>query len=130
MKIYFSAQTRGFYQDDVHEPAAIPVDAKEITQEERAAMLEANSEGKIVTGGTDGKPVASDHEPLSDEQVKVNLKAEIAAMEIGNLMPRATREFMLLFMESQGKPEQLAKNIGYVKVKAFDEQIIALRKLL
>ena len=59
-----------------------------------------------------------------------NVQAEIDALERSQLMPRATREFMLLSMEAQFTPTQLAKNPGYQAVKAFDNQIVALRALL
>lgn len=54
-------------------------------------------------------------------------QAQIDALEKSQMMPRATREFMLLSMEAQFPPEQLALNPGYAKVKAFDDQIKALR---
>jgi acyl dehydratase len=56
--------------------------------------------------------------------------AEITAMEREQMLPRVTREFMLGFMESTFTPEQLALNLGYTKVKAFDEQIKVLRAQL
>lgn len=60
------------------------------------------------------------------------------------MMPRATREFMLTFMETtaaeQGAGQGLnaqqsiailrSNNSGYRKVKELDEQIAALRALL
>lgn len=48
-------------------------------------------------------------------------------MEREQLLPRATREFMLMFMEANATPEILAVNPGYQAVKAFDLQIVALR---
>jgi len=59
-----------------------------------------------------------------------DIKAEIDQMERTALMPRATREFMLTFMALNFTPEQLAANPGFVKVKAFDDEIKALRELL
>ena len=56
--------------------------------------------------------------------------SQIDAMERVQLMPRATREFMLLFMQSSFTAEQLAANPGYSAVKAFDDQIVALRSQL
>ena len=58
------------------------------------------------------------------------IRAQIEALERQYLMPRATREFMLLFMEAQAAPEVLAVNPGYQAVKAFDEQIKTLRSQL
>jgi hypothetical protein len=61
---------------------------------------------------------------------KAAIRAQIEQMERDKLMPRAVREFMLLFMESSFTPAQLNQNIGYVGVKAFDNEIKALRDQL
>lgn len=58
------------------------------------------------------------------------IREQIRQLESDQLMPRATREFMLLSMESQFTPAQLLQNPGYQAVKAFDNQIVALRALL
>lgn len=60
-------------------------------------------------------------------QAKADLLEQIRTMEAEQLMPRASREFMLLSMESMFAPELLALNPGYAAVKAFDNQIVALR---
>lgn len=59
-----------------------------------------------------------------------DVKAEIAQMEREVMMPRAVREFMLAFMEANFTVQQLSGNPGYQKVKAFDNQIKALRETL
>jgi hypothetical protein len=56
--------------------------------------------------------------------------ARIRALELDQLLPRATREFMLLTMESDYTPEQLAMLEGYVKLKAFDTLIAGLRAIV
>ena len=66
----------------------------------------------------------------SPEQVSNNVKNQINSMERVELMPRATREFMLTFLELNFTPAQLERNKGYTKIKAFDTQISDLRKLL
>ena len=58
------------------------------------------------------------------------IRDQIKQLEAEQLMPRATREFMLLFMETQFAPDVLALNPGYMAVKAFDNQIKALRAQL
>jgi hypothetical protein len=72
--------------------------------------------------------------PKSDEQIKQikngAIQAEIDALERNAIMPRATREFMLLTLESMATPEQLAAHHGYKAVKAFDDMIAAKRKEL
>lgn len=66
--------------------------------------------------------------PKTDPKDAIRL--QIAQMEREQMMPRATREFMLLFMETNFPAEALAANPGYQAVKAFDLQISALRAQL
>lgn len=60
----------------------------------------------------------------------------IETMEREQLMPRATREFMLTFMEAQAlemgvtQETLMAKNALYRRVKQFEDQITALRAQL
>ena len=76
--------------------------------------------------------------PITDEEAEVlrpvsqppAIQSQIDDLERAQLMPRATREFMLLSMESMATPEQLEQNFGYKAVKAFDLQITALRAQL
>lgn len=67
----------------------------------------------------------------SDEQIaeqnKAKAKAEIEQKERSEMMPRAIREFMLMFMEANATPDKLEGNPGYKKVKAFDTDIKTLR---
>lgn len=66
----------------------------------------------------------------SEADPKDAIRAKIKQLEAEQLMPRATREFMLTFMELNAPAEVLAVNPGYQAVKAFDNQIKALRDLL
>lgn len=60
----------------------------------------------------------------------------IARLEREQLMPRATREFMLVFMEAQAQEmgvsleTLMTKNALYRRVKQFDMQIEILREQL
>lgn len=56
--------------------------------------------------------------------------ARIRALELDQLLPRATREFMLLSLEAQSTPEELAQLAAYVKLKAFDDLIAGLRAIV
>jgi hypothetical protein len=58
------------------------------------------------------------------------IRAQIVMLEQSQLMPRATREFMLMFMEANAPAEVLAVNPGYQSVKAFDNDIKVLRAQL
>ena len=72
--------------------------------------------------------------PKDPEMVKATknaaVLAEITALEQSQLMPRATREFMLMFMEANAPAEVLAVNPGYKAVKAFDKVLTDKRKEL
>lgn len=76
-----------------------------------------------------GSVFAAPPPPTPSEEATL-IKQQIAALEASQLMPRATREFMLLLSESMFSPAQLAANPGYQAVKAFDLQIKALRDQL
>ena len=60
-------------------------------------------------------------EPVADQ---------ITRLEREQLLPRATREFMLAYLETTYTAEQREANIGYKKLKAFDESIKGLRSKL
>jgi len=88
--------------------------------------------------------LSQDCVPISDEEaetIRVSqlppppsqqdiIKGQIDNLERQQLLPRATRDFMLLYMENAFTPEQLAGNPGYQAVKAFDNEIVALRSQL
>lgn len=55
----YSKSTCGFYSREIH-GHNIPSDAVEITSEEHAALLQGQSEGKIISSDKDGFPVLTD----------------------------------------------------------------------
>ena len=63
--LYYSAQTGGFYDDEIHR--SIPADAVNITQDQHTALLTGEAAGQIIFAGEKGFPVLVDPEPLSDE---------------------------------------------------------------
>lgn len=67
------------------------------------------------------------NKPLTKQEKIMSKKEEISSLEAQQLLPRITREFILQFCETTYTPEQLAQNVGYTKLKAFDNQIVALR---
>ena len=58
----YSSSTQGFYHPAIH-GENIPADAIEITDAEHQALLACQSQGKIITADTDGKPVLTDPPP-------------------------------------------------------------------
>jgi len=94
--------------------ASIPADPANVDYQELLAWIEA--------GNTP--------EPADLPSKSELIQAQIESLERAQLMPRATREFMLTFMELNAPAEVLEVNPGYQAVKAFDNQIKALRDLL
>lgn len=68
--------------------------------------------------------------PADIPDPKLLILASIDSQERAVMLPRSVREFMLGYMASHYTPDQLAGNPGYVKVKAFDGQMTALRASL
>lgn len=101
MPHYKDATGKLYFLDDASHADLLPAGCVAITLEEAAALA-----------------------PQPDTQATI--KAQIAALEFKELMPRATREFMLLYLETNG----LTAVPGYAPVKAFDNQIAALRAQL
>lgn len=55
----YSKSTSGFYSRDIHGDN-IPADAVEITAEEHAALLEGQSQGKVISADEEGNPILID----------------------------------------------------------------------
>ena len=59
--MFYSPSTNGFYVTGIH--AAMPDDATSITNQQHAALLEAQSAGKRIQPGLNGLPIAVDMPP-------------------------------------------------------------------
>ena len=68
MSIYYAKSTHGFYDTALHGDN-IPADAVEITADEHAALLEGQSQGKIIAADKNGKPILKDPPPPTTEQI-------------------------------------------------------------
>ncbi len=65
--MYFSASTGGFYSREIHGDN-MPADVVEITAEEHAALLEGQSQGKLIDFDENGYPILADQpEPTPEE---------------------------------------------------------------
>lgn len=71
-------------------------------------------------------------EPADLPDPKEAIRAQIEALEAQNLLPRVTREFMLLSFATTaaGMGVDPNTNVAYVRVKALDDEIAALRSQL
>lgn len=84
------------------------------------------SDGNGWSGLASTLPADTVIEPADIPDPKEAIRAQIISLEQAQLMPRATREFMLLFVEQNN----LTAMPGYAPLKAFDAQIAALRNQL
>lgn len=74
----YSKNTNGFYSRDIHGDN-IPEDAVEITTEQHAALLDGQSQGKIISADENGYPILIDPPPLTAEQIQEAVTAARAA---------------------------------------------------
>lgn len=70
--MFYAKSTNGFYDNAIH-GSNIPSDAVEITTEQHCALIEAQSQGKIIQVGTDGQPVAVDPPAPTSEEARQSL---------------------------------------------------------
>ena len=66
--MFYSATTGGFYTAEIHGDN-IPADAVEITTDEHQALLEGQSNGKVIAADKNGKPILKDPPPPTTEQI-------------------------------------------------------------
>lgn len=76
--MYASKTTRGFYDAAIHGDT-MPEDVVEITTEEHAALLEGQSNGKLIDFDKDGYPFLADPAPPTDEQLQQQANTEARA---------------------------------------------------
>lgn len=80
--IYYSAETGYFYMSDIN-GSNIPADAKEISADLHAQLLDAQAQGKVISTGADGVPVAADPPaPTADEQAAIAKAQKEALMAV------------------------------------------------
>lgn len=72
----YSKSTGGFYRHDIH-GENIPEDVVDITDEEHAALLEGQSQGKRIVADENGYPVLVDQLPLTVDQKLSNFEREL-----------------------------------------------------
>lgn len=74
----YSKSTGGFYSREIHGDD-IPTDAVEITNEEHAALLEGQANGRIIAADANGRPVLQDPPAPTPEQIAAAVTAARAA---------------------------------------------------
>lgn len=74
--MFYAKSTGGFYDTAIHGDN-IPADAVEITTDEHQALLEGQSQGKIISADKNGKPVLKDPPPPAAEQIIAQYDAAV-----------------------------------------------------
>ena len=76
--MFYAKSTGGFYDTAIHGDN-IPSDAVEITADEHQAMLEGQSNGKIIAADKNGRPILKDPPPPTAEELQAQKNAEARA---------------------------------------------------
>lgn len=76
--MYASKTTRGFYDAAIHGDN-MPADVVEITAEEHAALLEGQSQGKVIDFDEAGYPILADPPAPTPEQLQQQINQEARA---------------------------------------------------
>lgn len=64
--MFYSKSTNGFYSGEI-QSGDIPADAVYITDEDRRALLDGQSRGKLIVADAEGRPVLCDRPASTDE---------------------------------------------------------------
>ncbi len=84
MEFFYSQNSGGFYSTDIHD-SAIPADAVAISAEDHAALMEAQSQGRVIRADAEGRPVAVDPVPSAEDLARlkqVQAQAALTASDI------------------------------------------------
>lgn len=98
-RLFYSAQARGFFSTHLHDE--MPPDVVEITHEEWQALLTAQTTGKQIVPGLDGRPTTVDFVE-TPEMKRRDLRAKMARLDAQTL--RAMRENALDIPAAPGEP--------------------------
>lgn len=83
--MFYSKTALGFFDITIHGLGGIPADAVEITMDEHAALLHAQSAGKCIVADTGGRPVAIDPPKPTAAQMWDAIKAKRDAVSTGGV---------------------------------------------
>src|SRR5690625_1589289 len=93
--MFYSKTTGGFYSHEIHGDN-IPGDAVEITQQQHAALLQGQSEGKVITANENGHPILIDPPPAPEPELQY--KTQFSVLEFRD---RFTLEEQLAIRQAQ-----------------------------
>ena len=94
--MFASKTTRGFYDAAINGDN-MPEDVVEITAEEHAALLEGQSQGKVIDFDEDGYPFLTDPPAPTAEQIQLQANAEARAY-------LASTDWYVIRLQETGEP--------------------------
>ena len=94
--MYASKTTRGFYDTAIHGDN-MPADVVEITDEKHAALMEGQSNGKLIDFDDSGYPFLADPPPPTEEELQQQANAEARAY-------LAETDWYVIRMQETGEP--------------------------
>ena len=80
----YAKSTNGFYDEAIHGDN-IPAGAVEITNEEHQALLEGQSQGKLIQADANGHPILVDPPPPTTAEIWERIKAKRDAIKAGGV---------------------------------------------
>ena len=110
--MFYAKSTGGFYATEIHSDN-IPADAVEIPIAQHAALLAAQSSGKVIQSDKDGYPVALDPAPLPIAEIIDSAKKQVRKMRSGVFYTLAGMQSEALANEDSAT----AKAIAGIQVK-------------
>jgi hypothetical protein len=72
---HYSKSAAGFFDDDLH--ATLPDDAVIVTDDQYAALFQAQADGQLIVADADGAPVAADRPGPTPAQFSASLGAAV-----------------------------------------------------
>lgn len=118
MDRFYSAATGGFYESGLH--AALPADAKPISDELYAQMFRDRPAGKVIVAGEDGMPTLADAPGPSEEQLAAVVRTQRDALLRNVYDPAVAMLQRAIRMGDDSVTEKLAE---------FDAWAIALQAI-
>lgn len=120
--IFYARSTGGFYDPEVH--GSIPADAVEITADEHAALMLAQSAGKVIVPGVDGRPIAAEPAPATEAELGTLRRAAIAA-ELTAIDAASARPLRAIIATQAAGGEAAPADVA--KIAELEAQAVLLR---
>ncbi|WP_432780262.1 phage tail assembly chaperone [Pseudomonas corrugata] len=112
--IFFSASTRGFYNDEVY--VSVPDDAVELSQSEYLELLKGETDGLLIEADVRGRPVLKERPPLTaiqEEQIARNWRDTM--LVLASEVRDRHRDELELGLATTLTADQFLELLGYIQ---------------